>query len=75
MSTEYHLLSTSEVAGRKACTRMAVRNAIRRGDLRAVRIGRSWAVVDDDALAGWSVKETGGRAHKRGDTNDPQAQP
>lgn len=75
MSTEYPLLSTTEVAGRKACTRMAVRNAIRRGDVRAVRIGRSWAVIDDDALASWSVKETGGRAHKRGKANDPEAQP
>ena len=43
---------------------MAVRNAIQRGDLNALRVGRAWAVADDDVLASWSVKETGGRAHK-----------
>ena len=57
-------LSTGDVADRKGCTRMAVRNAIQRGDLNALRVGRAWAVADDDVLASWSVKETGGRAHK-----------
>lgn len=59
-------LSTADVAARKGCTRMAVRNAIERGELRAIRIGRAWAVADDGAMASWNVKETGGRTH-RGD--------
>ena len=43
---------------------MAVRNAIKRGDLNGQKLGPMWAVADDDTLASWSVKETGGRAHK-----------
>ena len=58
-------LSTAEVAARKGCTRQAVRNAIQRGELAAVRVGRAWVVADDAALAAWSVKETGGRAHRK----------
>ena len=42
---------------------MAVRNAIQRGDLNGGKVGPVWAVFDDDALADWTVKETGGRTH------------
>ena len=58
------MLSTSEVASRKGCTGMAVRNAIQRGDLNGHKLGPVWAVADDEALAAWTVKETGGRAHR-----------
>lgn len=58
------LISTVEAARRKGCTAMAVRNAIERGDLNAVKVGPTWAVADDDALASWTVNETGGRVHK-----------
>lgn len=43
---------------------MAVRNAVKRGDLNAVRVGPVWAVADDDMLASWTVQETGGRTHR-----------
>lgn len=59
------MISTAEVADRKGCTPMSVRNAIRRGDLNASQIGRAWIVSDDDALAEWEVKETGGRTHRQ----------
>lgn len=59
------VLTTTEAATRKGCTRQAINNAIQRGEINAARLGRSWAVSDDAALATWSVKETGGRAHRR----------
>lgn len=59
------MLSTSEVARRKDCTGMAVRNAIQRGDLNGEKLGPVWAVADDEALAAWQVKETGGRTHRQ----------
>lgn len=59
-----NLLSTSDVAARKGCTRQAVLDAVKRGDLNASQVGRTWVVSDDDALAVWTVKETGGRMHR-----------
>lgn len=44
---------------------MAVRNAIQRGDLNGQKLGPVWAVADDNALAAWQVKETGGRTHRQ----------
>lgn len=73
MTTAPPQLSTGDVAARKGCTRMAVRNAIQRGEINASRVGRAWVVADDDALAGWSVKETGGRAHRKGEAGSAPA--
>ena len=61
----FSLLSTADVAARKGCTRMAVRNAIHRGEINAFRVGRTWAVAADEALDTWEVRETGGRAHRQ----------
>ena len=58
-------LSTSEAARRKGCTGMAVRNAIQRGILNGWKIGPVWAVANDETLAAWAVKETGGRTHRQ----------
>lgn len=58
------LVSSVEVARRKGCTGMAVRNAVKRGDLNAVKVGPVWAIADDAALDAWEVSETGGRLHK-----------
>ncbi|PAP79484.1 hypothetical protein B1759_14265 [Rubrivirga sp. SAORIC476] len=58
-------ISTAEVARRKGCTGMAVRNAIQRGDLNGRKLGPVWAVADDESLAAWQVKETGGRTHRQ----------
>ena len=56
-------LSTSQAATRKGCTRQAIVNAIHRAELNAQRVGHNWAVADDEVLAAWTVKETGGRTH------------
>ena len=58
-------ITTADAADRKGCTRQAIINAIERGDLNATRLGRAWAVADDDALAAYEVRETGGRTHRR----------
>ena len=58
------LVTAAEVARRKGCTGMAVRNAVKRGDLNAAKLGHMWAISDDEALAAWTVNETGGRAHR-----------
>lgn len=59
-----NLIQTKEAATRKGCTRQAIVNAILRGDLSGRKFGPVWAVADDDALAAWAVKETGGRTHR-----------
>ena len=58
------LITTTEAAARKGCTRQAIINAIERGDLNASKLGPVWAVADDDALAAYAVRETGGRYHR-----------
>ena len=58
------LVSSVEVARRKGCTGMAVRNAVKRGEINAVKVGPVWAIADDAALGAWQVIETGGRLHK-----------
>lgn len=60
------LVTAADVARRKDCSGMAVRNAVKRGELNAVKLGPVWAISDDDALAAWTVNETGGRAHRDG---------
>lgn len=57
-------IPTTEAAERKGCTRQAIVNAILRGELNGQKLGPVWAVSDDDALAAWAVKETGGRSHR-----------
>ena len=58
------LLSVTEVAQRKGCTRQAVHNAIGRGQLTARRVGHAFVIADDEALAAYEVPETGGRLHQ-----------
>jgi hypothetical protein len=57
-------ITTSEAAARKGCTTQAVIDAAKRGEINARKFGPVWAVDDDDALAAWTIKETGGRAHR-----------
>ena len=59
------LVTSIEVARRKGCTGMAVRNAVKRGDLNAFKVGPVWAIADDDALESWTVQETGARLHRK----------
>ena len=59
------LITTAEAAARKGCTRQAIINAVVRGDVNGRKLGPLWAVSDDEALALWTVKETGGRLHRQ----------
>lgn len=61
------VITTSEAALRKGCTPQAIIDAVRRGVLVGRKFGSVWAINDDEALAAWAVKETGGRAHGRQD--------
>ena len=59
------VLTVAEAARRKGCTGEAIRAAIRRGDLAAVRLGpRATVVLDDAAFSAFAVRETGGRTHR-----------
>lgn len=59
------LITTADAAKRKGCTQQAIRNALARGDLHGQKLGGTWAVADDAALAAYAVKETGGRTHRK----------
>ena len=58
------LLSATEAAARKGCSRQTIGNAIRRGEINGTKVGPAWAVLDDDALGRWRPQETGGRIAK-----------
>lgn len=60
-----NVIIASEAAREKGCTAQAIYNAIDRGDLNAVRMGRHRMVVKDEKYAVYTVKKTGGRTHKR----------
>jgi excisionase family DNA binding protein len=42
------LLSASEAASRLGCTPQHLRLLLRTGKLRGIRVGKAWAVVEDD---------------------------
>lgn len=58
------IIPTSEAADRLGCTRQAVINAIKRGDLNGEKVGPIWTVRDDATLAAYTVPERGGRTHE-----------
>ena len=59
-----NVTSIAEVAREQSCSRQAVYNAIERGDLTAVQVGRVRMIAKDQKYAAFQVKETGGRLHK-----------
>jgi len=59
------LIPIVEAAKEKGCTAQALRNAVARGDLNAVRVGRYILLVKDGAYREYRVQETGGRTHTR----------
>lgn len=65
MMTELNAILASEAAREKGCTPQAIYNAIDRGSLNAVRMGRHWLVVRDKKWKAYEVQETGGRRHAR----------
>lgn len=57
------LLSTTEAAKLKGCTRQTIADALRRGALQGSKLGRVWYVVRDTTFEAYEVRETGGRLH------------
>jgi len=51
------MLSTSEVAQMKGKTRQAVSLAVKRGDLPALKVGKTYVVKESDAKA-WQPRRT-----------------
>ena len=58
------LMTTHDVALLKRCSAQTVINAVQRGALNGRKLGPMWVIDEDDTLADWNVKETGGRSHK-----------
>ncbi|PAP78018.1 helix-turn-helix domain-containing protein [Rubrivirga marina] len=55
------LITTTEAARRKGCSRQTIVDAIGRGEIEGSKVGPVWVVSDDTALAAWEVREIGGR--------------
>lgn len=62
---EPNVILATEAAREKGCTSQAIYNAIDRGDLNAVRMGRHRLVLKDRKYKAFKVKQTGGRLHKQ----------
>lgn len=60
-----NVILASEAARQWGCTAQAVYNAIDRGDLNEVRMGRHRLVVVDAKYRAYKVQELGGRLHQR----------
>jgi len=59
-----NLISTQEAAEILQITRRGVLKAIHRGDIKAQRIGRTWA-VDKDSLSNYTPSKGGKPTHKK----------
>ena len=64
MSFEPNVITIGEAAKEKRCTRQALYNAIERGDLNTVMLGRYQVIARDEKYEAYEVQETGGRLHK-----------
>ncbi len=62
---EPNVITITELAREKGCSRQAIYNAIQRGDLNTTRLGTQTVVVKDTNYEAFQIKETGGRLHKR----------
>ena len=60
-----NVITPSEAAKIKGCTRQGIHAALDRGRLTEYRTGHVRLVVLDKAFDAFTVQETGGRAHKR----------
>jgi len=65
MDIEPNIIPLMEAARRKGCSGQALRNAIGRGDLNAIRIGRYTFIARDKDFEAYQVRLTGGRRHKK----------
>ena len=62
---EPNVTTIAEVARQQGCSRQAIYNAIARGDLNTVMIGRIQMIAKDEAYESYKVQATGGRLHRR----------
>ncbi len=62
---EPNVITVTEAARQKDCTRQAVYNAIKRGDLNTTHLGSQTVIVKDKTYAGFNVQQFGGRLHKQ----------
>ena len=62
--TEPNVITVTEAARQKNCTRQALYNAINRGELNTTRLGSQTVIVKDQRYTGYQVREFGGRLHK-----------
>lgn len=60
-----NVILATEAAREKGCSSQAIYNAIDRGDLNEVRMGRHRMVVIDAKYRAYRVQEFGGRLHQR----------
>ncbi len=58
------MLTVTEAAKLKKCYDRTIRFAIQRGEIRAEKIGKTWA-IDRESLAKWWPKEPGKYERKR----------
>lgn len=61
--TEPNIILASEAARHFECAPQTIYNALARGDLNEVRMGRHRFVVKDAKFDAFTVKDTGGRMH------------
>ncbi len=58
------MISVTDAAKVKGCHDRTIRFAIRRGEIRAEKVGKTWS-IDPDSLARWWPKEPGKYERKR----------
>ena len=63
---ETKYVSVTEAAKEKGCSRVAIYNAIKRDDLNGEQVGKLTLICRDRKYGAYAVKDTGGRAHKKG---------
>ena len=73
MPAEPNVLLATKAAREKGCTAQAIYNALDRGDLNEVQMGRHRFVVKDEKYEDYTVQETGGRAHSAYRSNSPDS--
>lgn len=59
-----NVLTISEAAEEKGCSRQAIYNAIARGQLTRVQLGKITVISRDKRYDAYQVPETGGRLHR-----------
>ena len=62
---EPNIITVAEAAREKGCTRQALYKAVKRGNLNATRQGDAILIFRDQTYQDFTIREAGGRLHKR----------